>query len=229
MNAKFAILSTTIAIIAASSTVQAADAQGARFKYAANVWKNEEARMPTGYGQPVANPHSVTHGSAPKGMSALGLDPSMLAARPAPRGPRVAPIAATTVAASPSWTNAVPFLNPFAPVANKGQFGQPLNPNVPPVVASLPPQASKAQPRTIAPSSNSNVSGRINSPRRSSTAVAGRLAKPARALAARQGSPIQSYGNNNFYSAGSTVPTGSGFSTNTNVSGRIIYKSTAKH
>ncbi len=229
MNAKFALLSTTIAIIAASSTVQAADAQGARFKYAPNIYKMEESRMPTGYGQPVANPHSVTHGSAPKGMSALGLDPSMLAARPAPRGPRVAPIAATTVAASPSWTNAVPFLNPFAPVANKGQFGQPLNPNVPPVVASLPPQASKAQPRTIAPSSNSSLSGKIN-PRRSSTAVAARLAKPARALAAKQGSPIQSYGNNFGYTAGSTAPVGSGASTSVtgNVYGRVLYKST-KH
>lgn len=229
MNAKFAILSTTIAIIAASSTVQAADAQGARFKYAANVWKNEEARMPTGYGQPVANPHSVTHGSAPKGMSALGLDPSMLAARPAPRGPRVAPIAATTVAASPSWTNAVPFLNPFAPVANKGQFGQPLNPNVPPVVASLPPQASKTQPRTIAPSSNSSLSGKIN-PRRSSTAVAARRVPRANALAAKQGAPIQSYGNNFGYTAGSTAPVGSGASTSVtgNVYGRVLYKST-KH
>lgn len=229
MNAKFAILSTTIAIIAASSTVQSAEAQGARFKYAPNIYKMEESRMPAGYGQPAASPHSVTHGSAPKGMSALGLDPTMLAARPAPRpAPRVAPIAATTVAASPSWTNAVPFLNPFAPVANKGQFGQPLNPNVPPVVASLPPQAAKAQPKSIAPASSTNLSGKIN-PRRSSTAVAARLAKPARALAARQGAPIQSYGNNNFYSAGSTAPTGSGFSTNTNVSGRILYKSTAKH
>lgn len=229
MNAKFAILSTTIAIIAASSTVQSAEAQGARFKYAPNIYKMEESRMPAGYGQPAASPHSVTHGSAPKGMSALGLDPTMLAARPAPRpAPRVAPIAATTVAASPSWTNAVPFLNPFAPVANKGQFGQPLNPNVPPVVASLPPQAAKAQPKSIAPASSTNLSGKIN-PRRASTAVAARLAKPARALAARQGAPIQSYGNNNFYSAGSTAPTGSGFSTNTNVSGRILYKSTAKH
>lgn len=230
MNAKFALLSTTIAIIAASSTVQAADAQGARFHFKPNIYKLEEANVPAGYGQPVASPHSVTHGSAPKGMSALGLDPSMLAARPAPRpAPRVAPIAATTVAASPSWTNAVPFLNPFAPVANKGQFGQPLNPNVPPVVASLPPQASKAQPRTIAPSSNSSLSGKIN-PRRSSTAVAGRLAKPARALAAKQGSPIQSYGNNFGYTAGSTAPVGSGASTSVtgNVYGRVLYKST-KH
>jgi hypothetical protein len=228
MNAKFALLSTTIAIIAASSTVQSAEAQGARFKYAPNIYKIEESRMPAGYGQPAANPHSVTHGSAPKGMSALGLDPTMLAARPVRPAPRVAPIASTTVAASPSWTNAVPFLNPFAPVANKGQFGQPLNPNVPPVVASLPPQAAKAQPKSIAPASSTNLSGKIN-PRRSSTAVAARLAKPARALAARQGAPIQSYGNNNFYAPGSTAPTGSGFSTNTNVSGRILYKSTAKH
>lgn len=230
MNAKFAILSTTIAIIAASSTVQAAyagDRPGARFTFAPTVYKLEEARLPAGYGAPAPSNHSVSHGSMPSGRSMLGIDPTMLAARPAPRGPRVAPIATTNVAASPSWTNLVPNLNPFAPVANKGQFGSPLN--VPPVVASLPPQAAKAQPKSIAPaSSNTNLSGKIN-PRRSSTAVAARLAKPARALAARQGAPIQSYGNNNFYSAGSTVPTGSGYSTNTNVSGRIIYKSTAKH
>lgn len=232
MNAKFALLSTTIAIIAASSTVQAADAQGARFHFKPNIYKLEEANVPAGYGQPVASPHSVSHGVTPKGMSALGLDPSMLAARPAPRpAPRVAPIAATTVAASPSWTNAVPFLNPFAPVANKGQFGQPLNPNVPPVVASLPPQASKAQPRTIAPSSTSNhVSGKINVPRHSSTAVAGRRVPRANALAAKQGAPIQSYGNNFGYTAGSTAPVGSGASTSVtgNVYGRVLYKST-KH
>lgn len=227
MNAKFAILSTTIAIIAASSTVQSAEAQGARFKYAPNVWKNEEARMPAGYGQPAANPHSVTHGAAPKGMSALGLDPTMLAARPKPR---VAPIAQQNVHSTLGFANPVPMLNPFAPIANKGQFGQPLNPNVPPVVASLPPQAAKAQPKSIAPAStNTNLSGKIN-PRRSSTAVAARLARPARALAARQGAPIQSYGNSNFYAPGSTAPAGSGASTSVtgNVYGRVLYKST-KH
>lgn len=230
MNAKFAILSTTIAIIAASSTFQAAEAQGARFKYAPNIYKIEESRMPAGYGQPAANPHSVTHGSAPKGMSALGLDPTMLAARPVRRAPSVAPIANTTVAASPSWTNAVPFLNPFAPVANKGQFGQPLNPNVPPVVASLPPQAAKAQPKSIAPASTSTgVSSKINA-RRASTAVAARRIPRATGLAAKPGSPIQSYGNNFGYTAGSTAPTGSGASTSVtgNVYGRVLYKST-KH
>jgi hypothetical protein len=232
MNAKFAILSTTIAIIAASSTVQAAyagDRPGARFTFAPTVYKLEEARLPAGYGAPAPSNHSVSHGSMPSGRSMLGIDPTMLAARPAPRpAPRVAPIATTNVAASPSWTNLVPNLNPFAPVANKGQFGSPLN--VPPVVASLPPQAAKAQPKSIAPaSSNTNLSGKIN-PRRSSTAVAARLAKPARALAARQGAPIQSYGNNFGYTAGSTAPTGSGASTTVHgdVYGRVLFKST-KH
>ncbi len=234
MNAKFAILSTTIAIIAASSTVLPAQAQhrdrGARFDFAPQIYKLEESKVPPGYGAPPPSNHSVKHASMPSRSSLLGIDPAMLAAaRPVQRGPRVAPIAATTVAASPSWTNAVPFLNPFAPVANKGQFGQPLNPNVPPVVASLPPQASKAQPRTIAPSSNTSLSGKIN-PRRSSTAVAARRVPRANALAAKQGAPIQSYGNNFGYTAGSTAPVGSGASTSVtgNVYGRVLYKST-KH
>lgn len=233
MNVKLTILS-TIAIIA-SSSVQAAyanDRPGARFTFAPTIYKLEQARMPAGYGAPAANPHQVSHGVAPKGMSALGLSPEMLAARPAPRGPRVAPIAQQSVNSTLGFGNPVPFLNPFAPVANKGQFGQPLN--VPPVVAALPPQAAKpqvAQARPIAPvTASSNVSGRINVPRRSSNnSVSGRLAKPARALAARQGSPIQSYGNNFGYTAGSTAPTGSGYTTNTNVSGRVLYRSTQKH
>ncbi|MBA3856495.1 MAG: hypothetical protein C0507_06240 [Cyanobacteria bacterium PR.3.49] len=231
MNVKLSILS-TIAIIAASSTTQAADAQNARFKFAPQTYRLEQAKLPAGYGEPVANPHQVTHGAAPKGMSALGLDPSMLAARPpAPRGPRVSPIAQQSVNSTLGFGNPVPFLNAFAPVANKGQFGQPLN--VPPVVAALPPQAAKpqvAQARPLAPvTASSNVSGRIQ-PRRSSNSqnVSGRLAKPARALAARQGSPIQSYGSNFGYTAGSTAPSGSGYTTSTSVSG-VIYKSTQKH
>lgn len=232
MNAKFALLSTTIAIIAASSTVQAAyagDRPGARFTFAPTIYKLEEARVPAGYGAPPPSNHSVHHGSMPNASSLLGFTPGSLPQKSAPRpAPRVAPIAATTVAASPSWTNAVPFLNPLAPVANKGQFGSPLN--VPPVVASLPPQAAKAQPKSIAPASTSTgVSGKINA-RRASTAVAARRIPRATGLAAKPGSPIQSYGNNFGYTAGSTAPTGSGASTSVtgNVYGRVLYKST-KH
>jgi len=125
----------------------------------------------------------------------------------------------------------VPMLNPFAPVANKGQFGNPLNAGAPPVVASLPPQAKPqtAQPKSLAPASaGSSLNGKIN-PRHSSNNLSGRMAKPARGLAAKPGTPIQSYGNPSFYAMGSTTPTGSGYSTNTNVSGRVLYKSTAKH
>lgn len=229
MNVKFAILS-TVAIIAASSTVQSAEAQGARFKYAPNVFKMEEARIPAGYGQPAPSQHSVTHGSMPKASSVLGIDPTMLARRPqqVARGPRVAPIAQTQLSGIPSFTTAVPMLNPFAPVANKGQFGQPLSSS--PVVASLPPQASKpqvAQQKSFAPAStNSSLSGKIN-PRRSSNNVSGRRLQPARGLAAKPGSPIQSYGNN-FYQAGSTVPSGSGISSESRVHGVVLFKST-KH
>jgi hypothetical protein len=119
-------------------------------------------------------------------------------------------------------------LNPFAPVANKGQFGQPLSSS--PVVASLPPQARPqvAQAKPLAPASvNSNVQGTIKS-RRSTNNLRGRMVPPARALAAKQGSPIQSYGSNFGYTPGSTVPMGSGFSTHTSVTG-VLYKSTAKH
>lgn len=230
MNVKFAILS-TIAIIAASSTVQSAEAQGARFKYAPNVFKMEEARIPAGYGQPAPSNHSVTHGSMPSGRSILGIDPTMLAHKPpVARGPRVAPIAQTQLSGIPSFTSVVPMLNPFAPVANRGQFGQPLSSS--PVVASLPPQASKpqgqaVQQKSFAPAStNSSLNGKIN-PRRSSNNVSARRIQPARGLAAKPGSPIQSYGSN-FYQPGSTVPTGSGFTTHTSVNGVVLYKST-KH
>ncbi len=231
MNVKFAILS-TIAIIAASSTVQSAEAQGARFKYAPNVFKMEESRLPPGYGQPAPSNHSVTHGSMPKGTSLLGFDPKMLAPRPQQiaRGPRVAPIAQTQLSGIPSFTTAVPMLNPFAPVANKGQFGQPLGSS--PVVASLPPQARPqvAQAKPLAPASaNSNVQG-ILKRRPTNNNLRGRMVPPARALAAKQGSPIQSYGNNNFYQSGPTAPTGSSVTTSAtgSVYGRVLYKST-KH
>ena len=229
MNFKFAILS-TIAIIASSVSIQAAEARegmSARFDYAPNVWRNESVRMPKGYGEPQAatNPHSVNHGSMPSGRSMLGLDPTMLAARPKPR---VAPIAQQNVNSTLGFGIPVPFMNPVKPVENRGQFGQPLS--VPPVVASLPPQASKAQPKSLAPTSaNSNVSGRISPRRSANTAVAGRVQPRPRGLAAKPAAPL-SYGNNFGYQSGSTAPVSSSASTHVHgdVYGRVLYKST-KH
>lgn len=236
MNIKTTILS-TIAIIAASSAATPAFAgdgggmqrPGARFSFAPSVYKIEEPRMPQGYGQPqhaISN-HSVRHGVTPKGSSILGIDPSMLAARPAPtRGPRVAPIAQQQVSGIPSWTAMVPQLNPFAtPVANKGQFGAPLQA---PVVAALPPQASKPPAvKPTAPATSNSLTGKIN-PRRNTSAVSGRLAKRPTGLRAKPGSAIQTYGDK-FFASGSTAPTSSGFSSEANVSGRVLFKSTAKH
>lgn len=236
MNIKTTILS-TIAIIAAASAATPAFAgdgggmqrPGARFSFAPSIYKIEEPRMPQGYGQPaqsISN-HSVRHGVTPKGSSILGIDPSMLAARPAPRGPRVAPIAQQQVSGMPSWTAIVPQLNPFAtPVANKGQFGKPITFEAP-VVAALPPQASKPlAAKPIAPATSTNLSGTIK-PRRSTEAVSGRLAKRPAGLRAKPGSGIQSYGNQ-FYASGSTAPTGIGQTAHTSVSA-VLYKSTNKH
>lgn len=239
MNIKTTILS-TIAIIAASSAATPAFAgdgggmqrPGARFSFAPSVYKIEEPRMPQGFGQAPQSisQHSVRHGVTPKGSSILGIDPSMLAARPAPtRGPRVAPIAQQQVSGIPSWTAAIPNLNLFAtPVANKGQFGTPIPQGQAPVVAALPPQASKPPAvKPTAPATSNSLTGKIN-PRRNTSAVSGRLAKRPTGLRAKPGSAIQTYGDK-FFASGSTAPTSSGFSSEANVSGRVLFKSTAKH
>lgn len=228
MNIKIAIIS-TLAIAAATVSVQPASAKGNRFDFAPNVWRSEEIRKPEGYGVVGNQPqHAVRHGNVTPGRQLLGIDPAMLR-RPTPR---VAPVAQTQVAANPlgSFTNMIPKVNPFQPGAFSAKFGDPLKVNAPPVMANLPPAAQPAIPQqaTAQPlppgSSSKGVSGRLSAPHRS-TAVRGRLNTPRRAvgLAARPATPIQSYGSMG-YKQGTFIPAGSGYgmSTQTSVAGKVL-------
>lgn len=235
MNVRTALI-TTIAIAAAATvSIEPASAQeggrgGARFNYAPNVYRLEQPRMPKGYGAaPAHNPHAVKAGRTPKGSNFLGLEPTMLATRPAPR---VAP-AAQHVQGNPSFTSVASHVQPkpFQPAGFSAQFGNPLQ--APPLVAKAPPaaipQAAAAQPLPQT-SANKAVAGRVN-PRRSTASVSARLNKPrtASGLAAKQGPAIQSYGKNFGYQPGTYVPTGSGLNTERNVHGVIINKGLKRH
>ncbi|HEY9784538.1 MAG TPA: hypothetical protein V6D17_03980 [Candidatus Obscuribacterales bacterium] len=217
-------LISAVAIAVAAVAVQPANAQGARFKFAPNVYKLEESRVPHGAGMATPQPmHSVRLGAVSGGKSLLGLDPQMLR-KPIRHMAPVAPIAQTVVAAKPSFTNVIP---QFVPSQFKAQFGQPLSvPAAKAAPTQALPQPAQAQPNALA---NNAVSGKLTPPAKSAPikvarAVSGRLKTPRRPVGlAAQPQSIQSYGNQ-FYRPGTYVPTGSGSSTRTDVYGHIIRK-----
>jgi hypothetical protein len=186
---------------------------GARFEFAKNVWRNEQARMPKDYDAP----HLVKQGSVPSS-SMLGLDPGMLNSRPQPL---------PQVAARP----AVPSVSAKAFVPNtnfNSNFGQPiapLNAGAPMQMAALPPasvpqMAAPNAARTAAPVHHSR--GVSHHPHSTSTAVSGKLKTPIHPTGA-SATPA-SYGNGFGYVPGEHLPavSGSGTSSSANVHGRII-------
>lgn len=207
----------TLAIVAAGA--QPAMAQGARFKFEPNQWSPQQAqkRHYQNFNPPTT---SVGHGAVPKASSFLGIDPSVL--KPSPKPQPVQPMVATSVRPSMSFgqpqANIVPKPSLSATPFNPG-FGAPQQ-NAPVVAQSLPPAAPK---QMAAPSSNKSLSGRMvpRRPAQTRSAVSGRLVKPKQPSSLNAKPAIASYGNK-FFSPGSTKPTSTGFSSNSDVYGQII-------
>lgn len=210
-----------IAILAVLMCVQAASAQegkrGARFSYAPNVWKTEQATVPRSWQADA--PVNVRQGAVPSsGNSLLGLDPNLL------RKPEPAPIyrPQQSVAARPISQQVTPHMVPK--VAYQPQFGTP-NHIAPLAQQAARPTMASALPATPAvaramPSHVRHGGGR----RHVTTGLSGRL-RPPRRVAPETATPqVASYGNNVGYIPGNTLPASStaGLGARTAVKGRLM-------
>lgn len=207
MNTQTKILNIAglLALSLMSSLPSKAEPGSARFSFAPNVWKQEQARLP----QPE---HNVRDGSVPVGSKFLGLDPQMLAKPKLPQ-----------VAARPAFTQVTPQMLP-----PKGQFDSAFG-----TPEALPTQTKKAEvPQVAQAQTLTPVQTKANSPRRASrgghakTAVHAQLMnKPkANGLAAQPAEQIASYDKNFGYVPGSVLPSSvsDGLSRRTEVQGKIL-------
>lgn len=213
------ILTLATLAVGAVDPAMAQGQRGARFDFEPNKWGPQqfEKRHYQNFNPPTT---SVGHGAVPKAASFLGVDPSVLKPAPKPQ-PVHQPVVATSVHPSMSYgqpqANIVPKPSLSATPFNPG-FGAPQQ-NAPVVAQSLPPAAPK---QMAAPSSN-KVSGRMvpKRPAQTRSAVSGRLVKPKQPSSLNAQPKVASYGNQ-FFSPGSTKPTSSGYSSNSDVYGQII-------
>lgn len=224
-----------ISILALSmAAIQPAAAEGgnARFRFAANVWR-QEGVAPRSH-RAVEPVHSVRNGAVPTGKSFLGLDANMLQ-KPQPV-PQVVP--QMQVAAQPSFTQAVPQL--AVPKTNFNHaFGKPQSLNQP-LVAHAPapltaPVGQMAQPQAIRPAPAAPAKKPVvasKAPSRVTKDVSGRIAsRPKKSQPASNGmlanaKGIDSYGKNFGYVPGPFLPaqSGGGSYTTTDVHGTLIHR-----
>lgn len=220
MTSRFLIASILVAasfgFCAEQAQAQEGRAPGARFSFAKNVWKNEQARVPSD----ADGPRMVKQGAVPHSSNFLGLDPGMLNSRPQPL---------PQVAARP----AVPSVSARAFVPNtnfNSNFGQPIAPlnagapmqmaALPAPAAAIPQMAAPVAGRTAAPVHHSRGTSHPHSTR---TAVSGKLKTPIHPSGA-SATPA-TYGNNFGYVPGEHLPAvqiGSGTNSRADVHGRIV-------
>ncbi|MDZ4833037.1 MAG: hypothetical protein SGJ27_04480 [Candidatus Melainabacteria bacterium] len=226
-NITLAIL--TLATVAAGVIADAspAMAQGARFAFEPNTWKNHDGSGKPGryLNQPRQPMTSVGHGMVPKASSFLGVDPSFLKPAPKPVAPPAPPMVATNVHPSVSWGQPQARIIPKTPQALAATPYNPLfgaAPTKPAVVAQVPQQAPAA--RLAPPSASKNLSGRMvpRSHSQAKHAVAGRLLQPKQPRGLDAKPKVASYGNQ-FFKSGSTKPSAS-FNSDAAVYGQIIHK-----
>jgi hypothetical protein len=204
-NTKPIFLALASLSIAVGLSIQPASAQqrsSARFNFAPNYYRLEQASVPVVSYHPVS--HSVRNGHVPNSKSILGIDPGSL-----PIAPQV-------------QTQTQATLTQATPTHYKESFGAPANA---PVMAALPATAlnlPKAGDKAL--SVNKAVSAKLMNKK-----VAGKVLK--KHVAGNSGQalalgPAASYGKNFGYEAGPTTPTayGNGMSVNTAVSGRLLHK-----
>lgn len=210
--------------VALTVGVQAANAQPAerqaRFKFAPNIYRTEEARMPV---DNTPEPfHNVRNGAVPRSTNFLGVDPSMTAPRPAPPPP------VQTVAARPVTTTATPQM--FVPKTSfNPAFGKPTH------IAQLPapvPQQAVAQPMTmpVRPAAANHAPAAVRrapvAKRHYNSQVAGRLLTPVRTAPVNATPEVASYGKNVGYIPGPILPSTNigNINAQSEVRGKIIRK-----
>lgn len=191
---------------------------GARFTFAPTVYKLEEApEIPKG-----SPAHIVKNGNVPHDTNFLGLNPTMLAKRPAPvvvPTPQVAPTQDATPALTQNNVQGTLSKTPVSPM-----FGTPGVLKV--AQAHVPTGASaiaKAIPSTHASKSHSG----LNADKSVHGVITSHHHKPVASpngLVAKSGGGLDSYGKDFGYVPGSYTPSTSsgGMSTDTNVTGRLI-------
>ncbi len=230
MNIKIATLALISTFAVGMTAIQAeAKGSGARFDFAPNIYRHEEANIPR-RPQVIEPMHSVRSGAVPHGMSHLGIDPAMLAKK----APVVAPIVQQSVAASPSFARVVPTMAAPKPNFNQ-QFGKPLSLN-PPVIAHAPmvppPVGQMAAPKALAAAKpvaahKPTIARATRSTKDVHGTIRARKAAPAgNGMLATAGKGVESYGKDFGYVPGAYLPsasTGSGF-TSADVHGTLLHR-----
>lgn len=193
------LISLTFVGVAQSASAQEGGGpkeRGNRFQFAPSVWKIEQPRIPPMMQEPA---HNVRSGAVPRNM--LGLDPGMLAQRPAPM-PMPMPVA------RPVTTSVTPQV--FVPKTSfNPAFGRPSQP-VQPLTAQpaqpfapMPMQAMAKPPITAKPAAASHP---VAVRRNTATAIRWNARKPSIATAPIKASPeVASYGNK-FFTPGAPLP-----------------------
>lgn len=208
------ILAVTAISIVDAQKASAQNETGARWKFAPNIYKIEQPRIP----QNIDGPRAVTQGAMPRSSNFLGVDNGMLT--PAPPKPVAKPVPASQVSHKLFVPN----------TAYKPDFGkpqQPLTAGNPVKMATLPPGAGSPNQKP-APPTATKASAPVQQPKHSaparhinrSTAVAGRLkTKLPHGSAA---TPEVATYNTGYMPGGSLPASGVGMRTHADVSGKII-------
>ena len=206
-NTKTIFLSLASLSIAIGISLQPASAQqrgGARFNFAPNYYRLEQANVPEVSYHPVS--HTVKNGHVPNSQSILGIDPKLL-----PVAPQLQ-----------TQTQTQAKLTQVTPTHYKESFGAPVNA---PVMAALPATAlnlPKAGDKAL--SVNKAVSAKLMNKKVAAKIIKKHIAgNSGQALAL---GPAASYGKNFGYEAGPTMPSayGNGMNVNTAVSGRLLHR-----
>jgi hypothetical protein len=225
MKSSFLLLSILTVTAIGIADAQQASAQGARYKYAPNLWQQEKPRVPGN----IDAPRAVMPGSVPQSPGFLGLDPAMLS-RPVqtPPAPRLVakPVPSSQISHKlfvPSTT----FKSDFGKPAQPLQAGEPLKMATLPLGAGSPiPQMAAAPPtanKAAAPvhhATNSAPARHIGH----HTAVSGKLKTPTHAHGESATPIAASYSSG--YVPGGLLPAQSGYGmkTHADVSGVLKTK-----
>jgi hypothetical protein len=218
MKSSFLVLSVLAVAAVGLVDAQQAQAQGSRFKFAANTWKQEQPKIPGSYDAPA----QVRAGSVPQGSNFLGVDPAMLSKPPVQQQVAARPVPQTQI----SHKLFVPGTS-FKP--SFGKPVQPLQAGEPMKMATLPPGAGSPIPMAAPPTAPKQAATPVHhtssAPRHHhAQAVTGRLRTPTHTRG-ESAPPAQVASYNTGYVPGGHLPaqSGVGMSTRADVSGTIIH------
>jgi hypothetical protein len=216
---KSSVLLLSILTVTALGIVDAqqASAQGARYKYAPNIWQEDKPRVP---GQQEA-PRATFQGAMPQSSNFLGLSPSMLA-KQAPK------VVAKPVSIPSSQVSHKLFVPQTAFKPDFGKPTQPLQAGNPVKMATLPPGAGSPIPQKAAPPTANKAAAPVQQPKSAprhlghNSAVKGVLRTPTHAHGESATPQAASY--TTGYVPGGLLPaqSGVGMKTRADVSGKVM-------